>query len=236
MKHFITILTIAAFIIFYSFLYGPTVATAVAIVVFFHELGHILALKKLKYKVEGFYFTPIGGVVFYHKPQNTKDSVIINLAGPFFGVLVGFVSLFLGLVYKENVYFYQASLAFALNAFNLFPINGLDGGNALRMAVKSFGKKASLFYTIAAYIFSMASALLAIYLPEINKSGVIIMIILAVLSFYQLIKEIMHYSIPQDYIENNMSKKESFITMCIVPIATIVFFILSYFSFLSIKS
>lgn len=236
MEHFVTILTMAAFIIFYSFLYGPKIAIVVAISIFFHELGHIFALKKLKYKVEGFYFTPVGGVVIYNKPQNTKDSVIINLAGPFFGVLVGFISLLLGLVYKESVYFYQASMVFGLNAFNLFPINGLDGGNALMMAVKSFGKKASVFYSVAAYLFSLGAALLAVFMPEINKSGVIIMTLLSMISCYQMIKEIMHYSTPQDYIENNMSKKQSIFTLLIVPIAIIIFFALSYFSFLGIKS
>lgn len=99
-------------------------------VLFFHELGHLLTMKLLKYNDVKMFFIPFVGAAVSGK--NEKDSAvkscIVTLMGPFPGIIVGVVLYFLFSLTKNYYALKAAQLMLLLNAFNFLPIMPLDGG------------------------------------------------------------------------------------------------------------
>jgi len=237
MKHIsiLTLLSMAGFIAFYSYLYNSETALVFAIAIFAHEMGHMLALDKLSYKVKSFYFTPFGGVVVSEGQRSSKDAVLVKLAGPFIGVIPGIFTLLIGLITKQKFYFYQSSIVFLLNAFNLFPIIPLDGGSALRFAAKTFGKKVSMLYHVLALIFSLGCVALGVFSAIFSKIGIFVLVVLSAASTIQLVLEVINYKSVDDEVQLNLSKKESIVVLAIVPFFIALFTMLAYLSFLLMK-
>jgi hypothetical protein len=76
-------------------------------------------------------------------------------AGPFPGMIFGFLFLLLNTQSPNELYFLVAVVFFALNSINLLPLDPLDGGQLLRLLVS---KQSDLFMLI----FSLLSSLILI--------------------------------------------------------------------------
>lgn len=100
-----------------------------------HEVGHYLAARYFKYEsVRFMLMLPLGAAVISHKPvESLKEKLIILLAGPVPGIIIGYILL---LSYSATQYTWakQMGLAFLMvNGFNLLPIIPLDGGRIIRI-------------------------------------------------------------------------------------------------------
>lgn len=106
-----------------------------SLVLMFHELGHFFAMKHFKYKDLGIYFVPmIGAFASGEKEKiSQKQTLIVLLAGPIPGLLIGILLYILYYPFFSDDYYYRAfnSLVF-LNLFNLLPIMPLDGGRVIK--------------------------------------------------------------------------------------------------------
>lgn len=99
-------------------------------VLFFHEMGHLLAMKLLGYRDVRMFFIPFLGAAVTGKSRSDSAirSCFVSLMGPLPGVVAGVLFLFL---YKLTNNFYllkTAQIMLILNVFNLLPIMPLDGG------------------------------------------------------------------------------------------------------------
>ncbi len=106
------------------------------VVLFIHELGHIAAMKAFGYRDLKILFLPFLGAVAMGRQKNVPTSarVIVSLAGPIPGIVVGLAGYALvDLFGLEQVPFLHEFLATTLviNFFNLLPIMPLDGGRVL---------------------------------------------------------------------------------------------------------
>lgn len=99
-------------------------------VLLFHELGHLVAMKLLKYKDVKMFFIPFIGAAVSGKSRNDTavKSCIVSLMGPFPGILMGVFLYFLFILTKNYFVFKTAQVMLLLNAFNFLPIMPLDGG------------------------------------------------------------------------------------------------------------
>jgi len=115
---------------FYAKAFGWPFAVGFIILIFVHEMGHVIAARMVGLKVSLPYFIPFAGAVIMLKeaPRNAWIESIIGIGGPLLGSVGALVAaacyfgtgnaLFLGLGY----------VGFFLNLFNLVPVVPLDGG------------------------------------------------------------------------------------------------------------
>ncbi len=149
---FRTTLSIALFIAVDYWIFKSWSAVCLLVsVIFIHELGHFIAMKIFGYKGISMTFVPFLGAFVSGKAahQSKYKKIIMLLAGPLPGIVIGMILLFL---YHQdsNYYFYLAALAFLfLNLFNLLPVNPLDGGQILETL---FFSSNQIIQTIFLYI------------------------------------------------------------------------------------
>jgi len=102
-------------------------------VLLFHELGHLIAMKLLKYNDVKMFFIPFFGAAVTGKSRNDTavKSCIVSLMGPLPGILLSVFLFFLFLLTKNFYVFKTAQVMLLLNAFNFLPLMPLDGGRCI---------------------------------------------------------------------------------------------------------
>ncbi len=137
-------INIATYFLILTFLFTGLIKNIILIylIVIVHELGHILIIKILKYKIIRVDIYPMGGVTLIDKKVNTKISHELLIAS--FGVIMQF---FLGLIFyaffKNNLISYNTYFLFrnynkTIMFFNLIPIIPLDGYHILNSLIELF--------------------------------------------------------------------------------------------------
>jgi Zn-dependent protease len=117
----------------YTLLWGWRFAVLFVLLLFVHELGHALWMRKEGIPAGAPVFIPFLGAVIAMKgmPRNAYVEAKIGLAGPVLGTLGAAVVLGLGELQDSDLLRAAASTGFLLNLFNLLPIVPLDGGRAM---------------------------------------------------------------------------------------------------------
>lgn len=103
------------------------------LLIFVHELGHMLTALLFKWKIERICIFPLGGVVKFDGMLNSSifEEFLIVLMGPFFQCVF---FLFLCRLDIDNLFFLNSILLI----FNLLPIYPLDGGKILNLFLSYF--------------------------------------------------------------------------------------------------
>lgn len=107
---------------------------ALAGVLLIHELGHYVAMRAFKYKDLSIFFVPLVGAFASGSKDSIsqKQNIIILLAGPIPGVIIGMVLYFMGLQNESQFLIRVSNIFIFLNLFNLLPIMPLDGGKVIK--------------------------------------------------------------------------------------------------------
>ncbi len=131
-KFFGTAITSVVSIGAYALLWGWQFAVLFVALLFVHELGHVVALRREGIPATAPMFIPFLGAVVGMK-QLPKDAWVeakVGLAGPVFGLVSSAAVLALGFSLDADLLRAAAYTGFFLNLFNLLPIVPLDGGRA----------------------------------------------------------------------------------------------------------
>lgn len=117
-------------------------------VILIHELGHLLAMKAFNYKDLNMFFIPLlGAAAFGTKKEVTqKQKVLISMAGPLPGIIIGSFIYANGYATESEMYMRIGNIFIYLNLFNLLPIMPLDGGRILKDLFFHKKEKISIFF------------------------------------------------------------------------------------------
>lgn len=118
-------------VIVYAMAFGLNFAIGFVILLFIHELGHILASRVVGLRVSSPIFIPFIGAVIRIKelPQNAKMEANIAIGGPAMGTLSALCCLAFYLWTDSLFMLVLSYTACLLNLFNLIPCDPLDGGH-----------------------------------------------------------------------------------------------------------
>ncbi len=117
----------------YSLFWGWTFAVGFVVLLFVHEMGHVIQLRREGIEASAPMFIPFFGAVVMAKSMG-DDAVTearVGLAGPVLGTAGAGVCLAIGEATNNDYWRALAYVGFLLNLFNLLPVTPLDGGRAM---------------------------------------------------------------------------------------------------------
>jgi len=124
--------SMALSILLFTWSYDWQFAVAFVLLIFIHEMGHVIANWHFGLKQSAPIFLGYFGAVIFlrENPPNAKVEGIIGIAGPVTGTLGALGCYFLYLQVGQPELLMAAAWGFFINAWNLLPIPPLDGGRA----------------------------------------------------------------------------------------------------------
>ncbi|HEY7934615.1 MAG TPA: site-2 protease family protein [Solirubrobacteraceae bacterium] len=117
----------------YSLFWGWTFALGFVVLLFVHEMGHVIQLRREGLKASAPMFIPFLGAVVMAKSlgENALAEARVGLAGPVLGTLGSGVCLMIADATNSDMLRALAYVGFFLNLINLVPVVPFDGGRAM---------------------------------------------------------------------------------------------------------
>ncbi len=200
-----TVLSILLFIIALNFvgISDFSFIFFVIMVIFIHEIGHFSFMKLFKYKNVSMMFIPLMGAFVKGQKDNyeQKQSILVVMAGPIPGIILGMILLYFGTVLKMEWMFNLSLLFLFLNLTNLLPLDPLDGGQLFRLLIN---KGHELFQLVFSFISSLIVIGIGWYF---NAWGIIIFGFLMGFRVRAIQK---NYQIHKDLAEENVNFKTTY--------------------------
>jgi Zn-dependent protease len=150
---------------FYSWQFGWPYATGVVVLIFVHEMGHVIAAWWLGTPVSAPVFIPFFGA-YINMKQNPRDAwteALMAYGGPFAGCIGGWLIA-------------VASTTFVINLFNMIPVPPLDGGRICAAVSAWFWfiglllLGAAVFYFHAGFSIVIIVLVLIVALPRLKQT------------------------------------------------------------------
>jgi len=116
----------------YALLWSWRFAVLAVALLFVHELGHVVALRREGIPASAPMFIPFLGayVALKRMPHDAWTEAKVGLAGPLFGLASSVVVLAAAISLDSDLLRGAAYFGFFINLFNLIPLTPLDGGRA----------------------------------------------------------------------------------------------------------
>jgi len=148
----------------YSLLYGAWFAVALVVMIFVHEMGHVIEIRRQGMHATAPIFIPFLGAAIFQRqhPTNALRQAQIGIAGPIAGTLAASVAFVFYNSTHNPVFLLAAAIGFFLNLFNLIPVWQLDGAWVLAPVSPWFQVAGIAMVAISVVVFHFASVLLII--------------------------------------------------------------------------
>jgi Zn-dependent protease len=132
-KVFSTSATMLVSIAAYSLIWGWKFAVGFVALLFVHEMGHVIQLRREGIEASAPMFIPFLGAVIWAKSlgDNAAAEARVGLAGPVIGSLAAAALIPIADATGNDLFRALAFTGFFLNLFNLLPVVPLDGGRAM---------------------------------------------------------------------------------------------------------
>jgi len=138
----------------YALEWGWVFAAGFVLLIFVHEMGHAIALRREGIPAGAPVFIPFVGafVAMHGQPRDAGVEARVAMAGPITGSLAAWAVLGAGLAWQQPLLVALGHTAVLLNLFNLVPVPPLDGGRIAGAFTRS--------YWIAGYVVGGGALLL----------------------------------------------------------------------------
>jgi Zn-dependent protease len=116
----------------YSLFFGWWFAAGFVALLFVHEMGHVIQLRREGIKATAPVFLPFMGAVvgMRQMPDDALAEARVGLAGPVLGTIGAAAVAAVGALTGSDLLLALAYFGFLINLFNLLPVIPLDGGRA----------------------------------------------------------------------------------------------------------
>jgi Zn-dependent protease len=117
----------------YSLIWGWKFALGFVLLLFVHEMGHVIQLRREGIPASAPMFIPFLGAVVTAKSlgDNATAEARVGLAGPVLGTLGALALLPVAITTGQDFWYALVFTGLFLNLFNLLPVVPLDGGRAM---------------------------------------------------------------------------------------------------------
>ena len=146
----------------YSLFYGAWFGVALVAMIFVHEMGHVLEIRRQGMRATAPIFIPFLGAAIFQRqhPTTALKQAQIGIAGPIAGTVAATVAWVLFISTQNPVFLLAASIGFFLNLFNLIPVWQLDGAWVLAPVSPWFQVVGLGMIALSVLVFHFASFLL----------------------------------------------------------------------------
>ena len=148
----LTFFSMVLFVLLFSYIFIDKMNVILYLVgvLFLHELGHYIGMKKFDYRNVRMLFVPILGAFVHGKKDkySQRETMLVVALGPIPGAIIGALCIYFSSSLGSPELFLLGVLFSALNVLNLLPIDPLDGGQLLKHL---FNRNTELFL----FIFSL---------------------------------------------------------------------------------
>src|SRR5215472_1170036 len=113
----------------YALVFGPWFAVALVVMIFVHEMGHVLEIRRQGMHATAPIFIPFLGAAIFQRshPTDALKQAQIGIAGPVAGTIGATAAFLLYGSTGQPVFLLMAWIGFYVNLFNMIPIWQLDG-------------------------------------------------------------------------------------------------------------
>jgi Zn-dependent protease len=117
----------------YGALWGWTFGVGIVLLLFVHEMGHVIQMRREGIPTTAMLFVPFMGAVvgMRRMPDDALAEARVGLAGPLLGSIGAAVCLVIYGATHDDYWRALAFVGFFINLFNLLPVIPLDGGRAM---------------------------------------------------------------------------------------------------------
>ena len=117
----------------YSLFWGWQFAAGFVVLLFVHEMGHVIQLRREGIKASTPMFIPFLGAAIFSRSlgDNALAEARVGLAGPVLGSLGAAAVAIVAVLTGSDLLLALAYVGFLINLFNLLPVLPLDGGRAM---------------------------------------------------------------------------------------------------------
>jgi Zn-dependent protease len=120
-------------IVAYALAFGWPFAVGFVLLLFVHEMGHVIQLRREGVEASAPVFIPFVGAVIAAKSlgRDAAAEARVGLAGPILGTAGTLIPLVIWLATGSDLWQALAYIGFFINLINLLPVLPLDGGRAM---------------------------------------------------------------------------------------------------------
>src|SRR5579864_8664173 len=124
-----TLLSMVLSLGIYAVAYGPWFAVSLVSMLFVHEMGHVLEIRRQGMRATAPIFIPFLGAAIFQRqhPTDALKQAQIGIAGPIAGTLGATVAFVLYGSTQNPIFLVTALIGFFINLINLLPVWQLDG-------------------------------------------------------------------------------------------------------------
>ncbi len=148
----------------YALFWGWSFAAALVVLIFLHEMGHVVEIRRQGMQATAPIFIPFLGAAIFQRshPTDALKQAQIGIAGPIAGTIGATAAFFLYLSTHWEVLLLAALIGFYINLFNLVPVWQLDGAWVLAPVSKWFQVAGYALIAVGALAFGFVSPLIII--------------------------------------------------------------------------
>jgi Zn-dependent protease len=164
-----TALTMLLSIGVYALLFPVWFAVGIVVLIWVHEMGHVLQLRREGIPASAPMFIPLLGafVAMKQMPKDALAEARVGLAGPVLGTLGGLATLGLYAATHEPIFLGLAYFNSIINLFNLAPVLPLDGGRAVGAMSLGFQVAGLVAMVVLFFVAPIVAFIALLGLPEL---------------------------------------------------------------------